>query len=124
MLRKARTLRQRTPQHPPTSRRHRHKHASASTIFQIWWAFADEDERAEMRQSFADGISWGDAKKKLYERVNDELAPARATHVRLLENLGEVEVVLQKGAAKLRPQARALIERVREAVGLRPFARL
>ena len=30
-----------------------------------------------MAQAFADGIAWGEAKKRLFELLNDELAPAR-----------------------------------------------
>jgi len=93
-----------------------------STVFQIWCAFADEAERAEMRQAFADGIAWGEAKKRLSERVNDELAPARDTYEQLIANPAEVEAILQRGAARLRPKSVALIERVRSAVGLRPYA--
>ena len=92
-----------------------------STVFQVWGAFADEAERAQMRQAFADGIAWGEAKKQLFERVNDELAPARDTYERLMANPEEVEVILNQGADRLRPQSTALLEKVRRAVGLRAY---
>ena len=40
------------------------KDPDTSTVFQIWQAFATAEQTAEMRQAFADGIGWGDAKKK------------------------------------------------------------
>lgn len=92
-----------------------------STVFQIWCAFADEVERERMRSAFADGIAWGEAKKQLFERVNDELAPARASYERLMASPAEVEAILQQGAARLRPKSQALIEQVRQAVGLRAY---
>ena len=92
-----------------------------STVFQVWCAFADEAEREHMRQAFADGISWGEAKKQLFERVNDELAPAREIYDRLMVNPEEVEAILRQGAERLRPQSRALLEKVRHAVGLRAY---
>jgi tryptophanyl-tRNA synthetase len=90
-------------------------------VFQVWCAFADEAERERMRAAFADGIGWGEAKKQLFERVNDELAPARERYEALMADLGQVEETLQAGAARVRPQAQALLARVREAVGLRAY---
>ena len=92
-----------------------------STVFQVWCAFADEAEREQMRQAFADGIAWGEAKKQLFERVNDELAPARDIYDRLMANPEDVEVILKQGAERLRPQSTALLEKVRRAVGLRAY---
>jgi len=97
------------------------KETDDSTVFQIWCAFADAAERERMRAAFADGIAWGEAKKQLFERVNDELAPARASYERLMAAPSDLEAVLQQGAERLRPKSQALIERVREAVGLRAY---
>ena len=92
-----------------------------STVFQVWCAFAGEAEREHMRQAFADGIAWGEAKKQLFDRVNDELAPAREIYDRLMVNPEEVEAILRQGAERLRPQSAALLEKVRHAVGLRAY---
>ena len=92
-----------------------------STVFQVWCAFADEAERESMRQAFADGIARGEAKKQLFERVNDELAPAREIYDRLMANPEEVESILKHGAQRLKPQSTALLEKVRHAVGLRAY---
>ena len=98
------------------------KDTEDSTVFQIWCAFANEQEREAMRQAFADGIAWGEAKKQLCERVNDELAPARDRYEQLMANPAEVETVLQQGAARVRPQAQALMSAVRDAIGLRRYS--
>ena len=92
-----------------------------STVFQVWCAFANEAEREHMRQAFADGIAWGEAKKQLFERINDELAHAREIYDRLMVNPEEVEAILRQGAERLRPQSAALLEKVRHAVGLRAY---
>ena len=97
------------------------KDPNDSTVFQVWCAFADEAEREQMRQAFADGIAWGEAKKQLFDRVNDELAPAREIYDRLMENPEEVEAILKQGSERLRPQSTALLEKVRHAVGLRAY---
>jgi tryptophanyl-tRNA synthetase len=97
------------------------KDTDDSTVFQIWCAFAEEAERERMRAAFAEGIAWGEAKKQLFERVNDELAPARSSYERLMATPSEVEEILQLGAAKLRPKSQALIAQVRQAIGLRAY---
>ena len=98
------------------------KGTNDSAVFQIWCAFADTKERERMRDAFADGIAWGEAKKQLFERINDELAPAREIYERLMANPAEVEGILQTGAARLRSKSQALLEKVRSAVGLRKYA--
>jgi tryptophanyl-tRNA synthetase len=40
------------------------KDPSDSTVFQIWQAFASPDQTATMREAFAEGIAWGEAKKQ------------------------------------------------------------
>ena len=92
-----------------------------STVFQVWCAFADASERDRMAQAFAEGIGWGEAKKQLFERVNDELAPAREEYGRLMADPAELEAILQHGAERLRAQSTALLDMVRRAVGLRTY---
>jgi tryptophanyl-tRNA synthetase len=98
------------------------KDPDTSAVFQIWCAFANEAERHEMREAFEAGLAWGEAKKRLFERINDEIAPARDEYDRLMANPQEVEAVLRAGAERLRPQSAALLDKVRDAVGLRTFA--
>ena len=49
------------------------KDPDTSTVFQIWQAFASEQQTAEMRQAFLEGIAWGEAKKQLFELINEEI---------------------------------------------------
>ena len=97
------------------------KDPDTSAVFQIWCAFANEAERQEMREAFESGLAWGEAKKRLFERINDEIAPARDEYERLMANPQEVEAILRAGAERLRPQSAELLDKVRHAVGLRTF---
>jgi tryptophanyl-tRNA synthetase len=89
-----------------------------STVFQIWEAFASPDETARMRSEFANGIAWGEAKKQLFELINGELAEARDTYNRLMDDPGYIESVLLKGAERAREHSAPLLSKVREAVGI------
>ena len=94
------------------------KDPEGSTVFQIWQAFATAEQTAEMRQAYADGIGWGDAKKKLFNLINAEVAEARERYNDLLARPADIEAELQKGAAKARAISKPLLEQVREAVGI------
>src|SRR5882724_2495307 len=61
------------------------KNPDESHIFSLYRAFASASETAAMRNAFAQGIGWGDAKQKLYERINIELAPMRERYEELIE---------------------------------------
>ena len=89
-----------------------------STVFQIWQAFASAEQTEEMRQKFAAGISWGQAKKDLFELIDGEVAPARQRYQALLAEPARIEAILQAGAAKARARAAPLLAQVRRAVGL------
>jgi len=98
------------------------KDPDESTVFQIWAAFADDQERERMREDFLAGIGWGEAKKQLFELVNGHLEAPRERYLELMDKPGRVEEILQAGAERLRPQSQALLEQVRDAVGLRRYA--
>ena len=97
------------------------KDTDDSAVFQLWQAFATEQQTAEMRQQFADGIAWGEAKKQLFELINDQLQAPRERYNQLIENPAEVEKILQQGAEKAREHSSALLADVRKAVGIRPL---
>jgi len=92
-----------------------------STVFQVWSAFADEAEIARMLAAFEDGIAWGEAKKQLFERINDELAPARERFNELMDDPEHIESVLCAGADRAREHSSALMAKVRAAVGISPM---
>ena len=98
------------------------KDTEDSTLFQIYRAFATDAEADTLRQRYAEGIAWGEAKQFLFEYLNDMLADARAEYERLIADPGHIETVLLEGASKARAIATPFMARVRHAVGIRPLA--
>ena len=92
-----------------------------SPLFDIYKAFATPAETAEFTQMLADGLAWGEAKKLLSAKLNEELAPKRERFHELTAQPAQIEDILQAGAAKARKQARELLDQVRDAVGIRPL---
>ena len=98
------------------------KEVEGSALFQIYQAFASADETAALRQAYADGIAWGDAKNVLFDRIDREIAPMRERYEHLIAHPAELEDVLQAGAVKARKLATPLLRTLRHAVGLRSLA--
>lgn len=95
------------------------KDTAGSALFQIYQAFASPQETAELARDFAAGIAWAEAKERLFERIDREIAPMRATYDELMAKPQRVEAILRAGAAKARQQATPFATRLRQAVGLR-----
>jgi tryptophanyl-tRNA synthetase len=95
------------------------KSTEGSALFQIYQAFASAAETAAMRQAFANGIAWGEAKQQLFERLDAEIAPMRAAYDHYMAHPEEVERILLAGAAKARAIATPFTQKLRHAVGLR-----
>jgi tryptophanyl-tRNA synthetase len=100
------------------------KEVEGSALFQIYQAFASAPETAALRQAYAGGIAWGDAKQLLFERVEQEVAPMRERYHALLNDPAHIEALLQAGAEKARAQATPLMRELRHAVGLRSLGAL
>lgn len=98
------------------------KNPDDSAIFDIYRAFAGAEEIAAMRRHYAEGISWGDAKQMLFERINAELSTPREIYHSLMAEPAKIEAVLQAGAEKARRESRAFLAQIRHAVGIRPLA--
>lgn len=97
------------------------KDPDEATVFQFWRAFASADETERMRGEFASGIAWGEAKRQLFELINEELRGPREEYLRLIDDPAHIEAVLKRGAEKARAVSAPLMGRVRSAVGIRPM---
>jgi tryptophanyl-tRNA synthetase len=100
------------------------KDTEGSALFQIYQAFASTEETAALRQAYADGIAWGEAKQMLFERIDREIAPMRDTYQALMDDPARLEAMLMAGAAKARAIATPFMARLRHAVGLRRLGEL
>ncbi len=87
-------------------------------IFQIHRLFLTGPEASKLAQEYRAGISYGDAKKRLFETYADVFTPMRAKREKLEKKPKDVAEILQKGAAKASKEARTTMEKVRKAVGL------
>ncbi len=95
------------------------KDAENSHLYMLYRAFATPAQAAAFRQALEEGLAWGEAKKQLCERIDDELGPMRDRYADFMARPERIEEILQAGAQKARRLSAPFIERLREGVGLR-----
>lgn len=96
------------------------KNPETCNVFKLYQLFADEAEQAALAEKYrAGGMGYGTAKTLLLEKIEARFAPARQRRAELIQNPAYVDEVLRQGALKARAEARATMELVRQATGLR-----
>jgi tryptophanyl-tRNA synthetase len=95
------------------------KDVDGSALFQLYQAFATPAQTDAMRAAFAEGIAWGEAKQRLFDVIEAEIAPMRMRYNELMADPGHIEDILLAGAMKARAIATPLLKELRHAVGLR-----
>jgi len=94
------------------------KDYKACTLFQLYSFFANAVEINNMKQSYKDGIGWGDVKKNLFTVINNEILPIREKYIQLNDQPDLLNDLFSDGARKVRPHAQELVGKLREAVGI------
>jgi len=95
------------------------KDVEGSALFQIFQAFASDEETDAMRKAYASGIGWADAKQMVFERLDREITPMRERYEALMRDPAAIEDILLAGAAKARRLSTPFMVQLRHAVGLR-----
>lgn len=95
------------------------KQVEGSLILQLYRLVATPEECRAMEASFlAGGTGYGEYKKQLFQALWGHFAEYRRRRAELEASPGRVDEVLEGGASRARAVARAVLGRVREAVGL------
>jgi tryptophanyl-tRNA synthetase len=94
------------------------KDSSNCTVFGLYKYFASQSMIDELSDDYTNGISWGDAKNKLFEVVNSEITPIRESYEKLQEDKDFINDLLSDGSNKVRPIAKELLDSIRSSVGI------
>ena len=94
------------------------KDPNGCNVFDLYSHFSTTEEQSQFKSEYLDGISWGDAKNKLFTKINEELSPIRETFNKLEQDKNLVNDLLDAGAAKVKPFASDMLGEVRELVGI------
>ena len=89
-------------------------------VFALYCLFATPAEKDEMANYYRSGsIGYGDAKKRLKEKIDAYFEPFRAKRKELAAHPDTVEDILREGACKARLETQKTMEKVYKATGLR-----
>jgi len=94
------------------------KEPVGNTVFEIHQAFSTPEQSAEFAEDYAAGIGWGDAKQRLFERVEAVLGEPRERYDHLMAHPDEIDAVLADGATRARAISAPFLDRLREATGV------
>lgn len=95
------------------------KNPEQSLIFDLYSEFANPTELQALREWYLKGIGWGDAKNELLSVLNKTLAGPRDIYFELIANPSKIDLILEEGAAKVRPLAQKLISDLKYTIGVR-----
>jgi tryptophanyl-tRNA synthetase len=89
-----------------------------SLIMDLYKEFSSEAEVGSLAERYCQGISWGEAKEVLYQKIDKELSGPREVYNEYMAHTESLEEILQEGAKKARKMARPLLEKVRSTIGV------
>lgn len=89
------------------------------TINNLYKLFATLNQQAEFNNKLSQGLSWGEAKKQLFELINDYLKPMREKYFYYQNHHELVDKILASGAEKARIIAQDNLKKVRNKIGVK-----
>jgi tryptophanyl-tRNA synthetase len=89
-----------------------------NTVYEFYKLFVNENELKTFAKKLNSGISWGEAKTILFEKMNETLKPMREKYEYYMANRNLVDEILLSGAKQARPVAQETIKRIRHAIGV------
>jgi len=95
------------------------KDPEACQVFTFYKLFASKAEQDELAARYrAGGMGWGFAKEALFQAMNRELTPIRATYEAVMADIPALDRLLAEGAEKARAIASRTIARLRKISGI------
>lgn len=89
------------------------------TINKLYKLFATPEQQKEFDSKLSQGLSWGEAKKQLFELINAYISPMREKYYYYQEHHDLVDNILNSGAEKARTIAKKTLQQVRTKIGVK-----
>ena len=90
------------------------------SVFALYRHFASPEQVRELAARYrAGGLGYGHAKQELFEQIEATLAEPRRKYQQLMADPQHIQRILDAGRDRAKPVAKATLERVREAVGIK-----
>lgn len=89
-----------------------------SPLYDIYAAFASQEEKEAMAKAYAEGIAWGEVKEIVFQKINSLLSPMREHYEALTANPKKLDAILKQGQEKARSFTRPFLKEIKAATGL------
>ncbi|MCH4827958.1 tryptophan--tRNA ligase [Planococcus halocryophilus] len=93
------------------------KNPDESILFTLYKEFASPDEIAQMKLQYLSGIGWGEAKKELFNVMNNFLEEPREKYNELMSSPERIDAILKEGAEKARAVSSPFLKEIKNKVG-------
>jgi len=90
------------------------KDPDTALVYDYYKLFSTPEELSVFREELIKGLSWGEAKAQLFEKINNQIKGPRDKYNQLMENRQVIDKLLVDGAKKARAVAKRTMERVRK----------
>ena len=87
-------------------------------IFKIFKYFAKEEEIQALKEHYARGIGWGEAKDILFEKLEAYFRDKKKIYDHYIQQPLELEQILRKGSQKASLKARIFLQEIKKNIGL------
>ena len=94
------------------------KDTSRCLIFQIYKHFALPDELEFLKNRYAEGIGWGEAKDILFEKLENCFKDKKKLYDHYLSQPEDLEKILKEGCDKVRGSAQTFLKEIKHSLGL------
>ena len=86
-------------------------------IFQIYTHFASSEEIHSLKERYAKGIGWGEAKDILFHKIENYFKPKKEIYDYYMSQPLELEKILKTGSEKIRESAQNFLKQIKKTVG-------
>ncbi len=87
-------------------------------VFGIYKHFANNQEVSELEKEYQKGISWGEAKERLFEKLERFFKDKKNIYEHYRNNFSEVDKILQEGKEKARDVAIPFLKEIKKWIGI------
>ncbi|MBQ3494485.1 MAG: tryptophan--tRNA ligase [Clostridia bacterium] len=87
------------------------------TIAKLYKLFASKEQSDNFENQLENGLGWGDAKKQLFEVMNEYIKPMREKFFYYQQNKQLVDEILEKGAKRAKTIAKDNLDKVKQLIG-------
>ena len=87
-------------------------------LFEIFKAFASDDESENFKEKLEEGISWGDAKEELFQLLDSHLSEPRKEYDKLVQDPANLNQELLLGAKRARELSVPFMSEIRGTLGI------